>query len=131
MKVKKELILYYHPLEEAGARRAFAVFERLGIPAVLVNRQDITQQIGCLAGLPGFGKKPVPDELPEIREEVMVLSDIGGARLDDLLAALKEAQIPRIELKAVVTDINKKWKFYQLYEELRKENFLMRTRRPQ
>lgn len=39
-----------------------------------------------------------------------------------LLAGLRKAGVPKIELKAVITPQNAEWTFYQLYQELEKEH---------
>ena len=56
-----------------------------------------------------------------IPEEVLVLHQFSEQRLDALLHALRKANV-RIALKAIVTEQNCGWTFYQLYEEIRQEH---------
>lgn len=66
-----------------------------------------------------------PGELPVIPEEVMVLKQFSSQRLDMLLAGLRRAGVPRIALKAVLTEHNSDWTFYHLYQELKEEHETM------
>ena len=67
----------------------------------------------------------VPGELPVIPEEVMVLKQFSSQRLDMLLSGLRRAGVPRIALKAVLTEHNSDWTFYHLYQELKEEHETM------
>ena len=57
-----------------------------------------------------------------IGEEMMVLKQFSNRRLDELLLNLRKAGVPRIALKAVLTEHNCGWTFYALYHELREEH---------
>ena len=65
------------------------------------------------------------EALPEISEQVLVLKGFSGGRLDQLLASLRRAGVPKIDLKAVLTEHNSGWTFYHLYEEIREEHASM------
>ena len=65
------------------------------------------------------------EKLPVIPEEVMVLKQFSGQRLDMLLSGLRGAGVPRIALKAVLTEHNSDWTFYHLYQELKEEHETM------
>ena len=66
-----------------------------------------------------------PGAFPVPEEEMLVMKNFTSRRIDEMLAAFRKAGIPRIELKAVITDTNQSWPFYQLYEELKKEHEIM------
>ena len=57
-----------------------------------------------------------------IGEEMLVLKQFSSRRIDELLLNLRKAGVPRISLKAVLTEHNCGWTFYALYEELREEH---------
>lgn len=63
--------------------------------------------------------------LPQIPEEVLVMKNFTGRRIDELLLNLRKAGVPKIALKAVITEQNSRWTFYQLYEEIKKEHLAM------
>ena len=54
--------------------------------------------------------------------DVLVMKNFSSSRIDMLLAGLRKAGVPKIELKAVITPQNAEWTFYQLYQELEKEH---------
>ena len=67
-------------------------------------------------------------ELPVIKEEVLVLKNFTSQDIDVLLQHIKKAGLPRIALKAVLTESNSKWTFYQLYQEIKEEHEVMSGR---
>ena len=144
----KETILYYTPQPTKQSRTLKGILVRMGIRIRNISPQQMNQTVGMLAGVPGFEEKvdATPDTLPEnktnadtlsgtdsfadtpktsaavpIPEEVLVLHQFSEQRLDALLFALRKANI-RIALKAIVTEQNCSWTFYQLYEEIRQEH---------
>ena len=84
--------------------------------------------MGYLAGVPGFEKREVSEtleteeKLPEITEPMLVMRDFTGRRIDTLLLNLRKAKVPKINLKAIVTEQNAGWSFYHLYEEIGEEH---------
>lgn len=65
------------------------------------------------------------DSIPQIPEEILVMKNFTGRRIDELLLNLRKAGVPKIALKAVITEQNSRWTFYQLYEEIKKEHLAM------
>ena len=52
------------------------------------------------------------EKLPEITEPMLVMRDFTGRRIDTLLLNLRKAKVPKINLKAIVTEQNAGWSFY-------------------
>ena len=50
------------------------------------------------------------------------MKDFTGRRIDTLLLNLRKAKVPKINLKAIVTEQNAAWSFYHLYEEIKEEH---------
>ena len=67
-------------------------------------------------------------ELRAIPDEMLVMHGFTGRRIDELLLGLREAGVPKVELKAVVTESNAGWTFYHLYEEIKEEHERMKQR---
>ena len=92
---------------------------------------QVLESVGYLAGVPGFEKREVSEtleteeKLPEITEPMLVMRDFTGRRIDTLLLNLRKAKVPKINLKAIVTEQNAGWSFYHLYEEIGEEHRLM------
>lgn len=119
----KEVVLYYNPGNAPKPALMKSVLVRMGIRIKNVTDEQTGETIGSLLGMEQQGK---PDEAGEqldgaIEEQMLVLHQFTERRLDQLLFQLKKAGVPKIELKAIVTEQNSRWTLYQLYEELRKE----------
>lgn len=144
----KETVLYYTPQSTKQSRTLKGILVRMGIRIRNISPQQVNQTVGMLAGVPGFEEKtdatadtpkanktnadalsgadPAADTVKasssqSIPEEVLVLHQFSEQRLDALLLALRKANV-RIALKAIVTEQNCGWTFYQLYEEIRQEH---------
>lgn len=129
----KEMVLYYQPAKEKEAGNASkaaklkGVLIRMGVRIKNITPEQTGQTIGYLAGFDGFDEME-PQEgsvAPEIDEEMLVMKSFTNRRIDELLVGLRRAGVPKIELKAVVTETNCGWSFYALYEELKKEREAM------
>ena len=91
---------------------------------VIINPQDTGRTIEDLAGLGQTkpGQAPVagtPDE------RVLLLLGFPDHAIKALLAAIRQTQNLRIDLKAVVTENNRSWPFADLAAELKREHKLM------
>ena len=53
---------------------------------------------------------------------MLVMYRFSSQRMDELLRNLRKAGVPRIDLKAVITESNCQWTFYHLYEEISEEH---------
>ena len=105
---------------------------RMGVRIKNIGPEQVNQTVGYLAGLPGFEEQvdSVAEDgtakvLPVIPEEVLVMKNFTSSRIDALLFGLRKAGVPKIALKAIITESNSKWTFYQLYEELKEEHAAM------
>lgn len=152
MAVHKETVLYYNPGDPETAKHVAlmkSVLVRMGIRIRNVGPDQIHETVGYLAGLEGYPSREEAKGMLDRQEdgvteghrtedhwteaeaslaipvEVMVLKQFSDRRLDELLMNLRRAKVPRIRLKAVLTEHNSHWSFYQLYEELWKEHQAM------
>lgn len=123
----KEMVLYYTPEQSSKVTKLKGVLVRMGIRIKNITPEQVTQKVGCLAGVEGYGAEENNQEevLPVIGEEVLVMHRFTSRRIDELLLNLRKAGVPRIDLKAIVTESNCPWTFYQLYEELKEEHAKM------
>ncbi len=119
----KETVLYYTPQPTKQSRTLKGILVRMGIRIRNISPQQVNQTVGMLAGVPEFEEKAdtVASPSQSISEEVLVLHQFSEQRLDALLLSLRKANV-RIALKAIVTEQNCGWTFYQLYEEIRQEH---------
>jgi hypothetical protein len=130
MAVTKELVLYYQPEVEkqtgndSKAAKLKAVLIRMGIRIRNISSDQMNQTVGYLAGIEGFDETAF-EACPPVEEEILVMKNFSNRRVDELLLNLRRAGVPKVQLKAVVTDTNCKWRFYDLYEELKEEHEAM------
>ena len=138
-----ETVLYYNPGRPETMKHVAmmkSVLVRMGVRIKNIGPEQVLEKVGYLAGMEGYeaaggsagadgadGERTGagPGELPVIPEEVMVLKQFSSQRLDLLLAGLRRAGVPRIALKAVLTEHNSDWTFYHLYQELKEEHETM------
>lgn len=123
MAAVKETVLYYNPEKSDKIRLIKGILVRMGMRIRNITPDLVNQKVGYLAGLKDFTEEPEePGEaLPVIPEEMMVLHGFSDRRLDELLKQLRKNKVP-VALKAVLTQSNCEWSFYQLYEEIRAEH---------
>ena len=130
MQVKKEMVLYYCPEKEGQkgnntrVAKLKAVLVQMGIRIKNISLDQTNQTIGYLAGFEGFEERPA-GEYQVVEEEILVMKNFTSRRIDELLMNLKRSGVSKIALKAVITDTNSKWSFYDLYQELKKEHETM------
>lgn len=135
MAVSKEMVLYYQPEQEkqggndTKAAKLKGVLIRMGIRIRNISSEQMNQTVGYLAGIEGF-EETAFEACPPVNEEILVMKNFSNRRVDEFLMNLRRAGVPKIQLKAVITDTNSKWRFYDLYEELKQENEAM-SKEPQ
>ena len=144
--IMKEMVLYYNPAPAAYVAKLKGVLVRMGIRIKNIGPEQINQKVGYLAGMSGFTEtakdasqgEEKEKEQPEseklsgrkepalsIPEEMLVMKNFTNRRIDELLMNLRKAGVPKIALKAVITEQNSQWTFYQLYGELKSEHAAM------
>ena len=126
-----ELVLYYSTGDARMKKQEMmmkSVLVRMGVKIRNVAPDQVLESVGYLAGVAGFEKREVSEtleteeKLPEITEPMLVMRDFTGRRIDTLLLNLRKAKVPKINLKAIVTEQNAGWSFYHLYEEIGEEH---------
>lgn len=123
-----ESVLYYNPGTPESMKHVAkmkSVLVRMGVRIRNIRPEQTGQTVGFLAGIEGFGERETEEEFFEIPEEMLVMKHFSSRRLDELLQNFRKAGVPRIAIKAVVTEQNAGWPFYKLYQELRREHEAM------
>lgn len=120
-KTPLEAVYYYRAAptaHEEALRRACAV---QGVRFRTLAPEDAGQTVGALVGLPGFVRgEAEATSAPD--EEMLLLHRFADRGIDRFLAALRRAEVPKIALKAIVTEHNVSWTLAALAEELRREH---------
>ena len=118
----REMVLYYNTVQNPNVAKLKGGLVRMGVRIKNITPEQVTQTVGYLAGIEGYPESEIPEVLPVIEEEMLVMRGFTSRRMDELLMNLRKAGVPKIALKAVVTESNCGWSFYHLYEEIREEH---------
>lgn len=116
-----KVLLYNLDENTANGKKLRSVLADLGIEAVTVEKSQIYQTVGYLAGKDGFEANDREYTGDGYTTEFMLMSSLSETQLDKLLAAMNTADVS-IDHKAVLTDINQYWEFYELIDEIEKEH---------
>ncbi len=112
-----KLLLFNLPEGKTQAMRLLLAGR--GVDIRTVEAADFCQPIGFLAGLPGF--PAVKPFAAAFGEEMMVLCGFDQQQLADTLDGLRQAGVPPVPLKAVLTQHNAGWSALALRGELLRE----------
>ena len=115
-----ETILLYHVDEKLKA-----IIERLcqqiGVVVKEIDDADIYQKMGYLLGIDGFERLEDQEIDINMDQELLFFAFMTKEQLDILLDVFKAAEIPFIPYKAMLTESNIEYLFYQLYENVAHE----------
>ncbi len=125
-----EMVLYYAPEKTKTAAKLKGVLIQMGVRIRNVSREEAYESVGFLAGLDGFEKRQGADGgAQEMEQELLVLKNFTGRRMDELFARMRKAGVGRIDYKAVLTEHNVNWTLLDLYREIKREHEAMQTGR--
>lgn len=138
-----DTVLLYAPKNSAKALRMKPSILRTGARIKMVAAEQFSMTIGELLGMSeeevtefasqakiqdenaGHLVTVNPEELEalgSLQEEVLVMWNFTGPKIDEMLNNFRKAGVSKIALKAIVTPNNVKWTFAQLIRELQKEH---------
>ena len=143
-----DTVLMYAPAKSNKALRMKLAIIRMGARIKMVTPDMFQTTIGELLGFTEdevaeiAGKAEISDEdaghnieitqeelekLNNLSQEVLVMWNFAGPKIDTLLRNFKKAGVSKVELKAVVTPNNIKWTFAKLILELQNESEVYKT----
>ena len=116
-----EPLLLTYNLNPHTANRLSALCEGQGIRVRAVGRDEYALPIGALAGIPVAPREPRA-QADGFDDEMLVMCHMLSYQLDAFLAGMREAGLPRVALKAVLTPANVTWSSLKLRDELAREH---------
>ncbi len=123
---REEQVLFYQFNDQEKLTSLRGILEKLHIHSQLLPEAAYRQKVGYLLGMKGFSAvRQTEDDDFVFPHEVMILHNIKNKRLDMVLAAMREAKIPPVRFKAVVTPFNTLWTLRRLCETMQKEHAAM------
>lgn len=116
-----KVLLYNLGPDTSRGERVRGILQELGIETLTIQKTQLNELVGYLAGLDGFEASDEPYTGDGYNTEFMLMSHLGEAQLDRFLAAM-QAQNLRIDHKAVVTAYNQNWTMKELIGEIGDEH---------
>ncbi len=127
MKKQIEQVLFYQFQKGNNLDLAQKTLHRLGIKTKILHPDDWRQKIGFLLGAPGFKEaKDGCEDSFTFPHEVMIFQNIRNKRLEHVLQELKEAGVPSVQFKSVVTPFNILWTLKRLCQTMEKEHGVLK-----
>lgn len=102
------------------------ILKEMGIAAVTVEKSQINQFVGYLAGYKDFAGDAEAFTGSGYTAEFMLMSGLSETQLDQFLAKMRAADAV-IDHKATVTETNKQWSFKELIGEIEEEHEVMQA----
>ncbi len=120
----KQVLLYN--LNNQKGKQIEKICSSLHIEVHHIQPEAYLEQVGALAGLPGFARKYLPVCNTVFSEEMLLFSEFLPREIHGMLDALRSAGIS-VELKASLTRHNIHWNSLQLHKELLGEQKALRN----
>lgn len=118
--VMQETVLLYNIDKSAAGKAIISILEKLGVEVIIVKPSDLMSPIGYILGGTGFERgSEALTTIPQ--DDMMVMAGFEDKQVDILLKIFKEANIPFIPLKAIVTQTNVNWTFIHLLQNVKNE----------
>lgn len=120
------VILFYNLDNEKG-RKLKLICLKHKIKIKVIPKNDYEAAIGTLVGFPDIPAPTAEFDVENIdfTDEMMVFHNFDNQLLDSFLMEFRKNQIPRVNLKAVLTEHNMRWNSYALHQELSAEHEAM------
>lgn len=123
---KREPMVALYGLDEGAPRgdAVRAVLRDLGIRVRTIAPEHLGNPVGAIAGMPSMRPARNAFEGQAPRDEFMLVCPMPNALLNEMLAAMREANVS-IAHKAQVTARNRLWPMHVLMAEIAKEHAAM------
>lgn len=125
----RETLLIYNISLGEGMELFEEFCKEQGIEMIAVSPDEYKVPLGYMAY--GSAEQKAPYMLPEtdcFTEPLLLFAGFTNQRLTEVLKGLKERRLPRVSLKAVLTEHNAVWDSHTLYEQLAEERAAFETK---
>lgn len=113
-------ILLYHCGDEKTKKIRNAA-SAMGVLVISLKEGELGKKLGALAGIEGVDNGEETIQAPVPQTELLVMSEFSDKQFELLINMSKRGKIPRISLKAVITETNMNWTLEKLISELTAE----------
>lgn len=126
----KETILLYNLADAKTRNMIKAISVQLGIRIKTIEPSQYQIPLGLLAfGSKEDQKEYLVEENNGFDDPMLVFAGFTNRRLDQFLRLMAKNKIPKISLKAILTEHNAVWNSEALHEELQKEHAYMTSQK--
>lgn len=116
-----KVVLYNLGEESSRGARLRTILNNLGIPAETMEYGHLNESVGYLAGLEGYESAVEPYTGVNYTTEFMLMCNLPESLLDRFLDAMTDGGL-RIDHKAIVTEYNREYLFYELIGDIEEEH---------
>lgn len=120
--VPKQIVLLYNLGDDtATGSKLTDILENLNIEVKNITGNLLGEEVGYLAELDGFESSGESYDGDSFDTQFMLMCNLGEALLDKVLLAMKESNVV-VNHKAVLTQYNRYYKFYELISDIQDEH---------
>lgn len=123
------VLLTYH-IAPAKLAKIQVLCLRLGIRVCPVPPEDYGQPLAALVGLAKKDASPVQTPAADFADEMLVMAHFRPGMMDTFLNGFRQARIPPVPLKAMLTETNAQWNSLELHRAIAEEHEAMRRGAP-
>ena len=112
----EKVVLYNISADTSKGARLRTALDGISVPYEEITLAQFDSKVGFVAGLDGYAEADEAYSGKDYTAEFMLMCNLSETTLDNALAALNKYGVS-IDHKAVVTETNKEWPFWQLMDE--------------
>lgn len=110
----KETLLLYHVADEVE-KEIKKIAEQLHVQIQYLDESQLHETMGYILHIDGFEKSQEEKITGDFKQEFVFFAGMSDKQLDILLQLFRMQGIPKIPYKAMLTEHNVHYQFYQLY----------------
>lgn len=122
----EKVVLYNISADTSKGARLRTALDGISVPYEEITLAQFNSKVGFVAGLDGYAEADEAYSGKDYTAEFMLMCNLSETTLDNVLAALNKYGVS-IDHKAVVTETNKEWPFWQLMDEIADEHEVMQN----
>lgn len=124
----KEIILLYH-IDDKIKSIIQTIMDQLDVKVKIIQDNQVNETMGYLLDIPGYEEDTKKEFQETLDKEFVFFAGFSDDQLDMILEIFKAADIPYFPYKAMLTNDNITYRFYQLYQNVEQE-YLQLTQGP-
>lgn len=122
----EKVVLYNISANTSKGARLRSALDEINVPYEEITQTEFNNKVGFVAGLDGYSEADETYSGKDYTAEFMLMCSLSETTLDKVLAVLNKYGVS-IDHKAIVTETNKEWPFWQLMDEIADEHEVMQN----